>query len=106
MAIGDVRLLLQSEPDQHFDILVMDAFSGDSVPVHLITKEAFATYFRHLKPDGILAVNITNTYLRLEPVIERAASFYRKVALAYDSYRDPDDNFCFACSWSLIMSQT
>jgi MFS family permease len=106
VALGDGRMVLDSEPAQQFDILVMDAFSGDSVPVHLITKEAFAIYFRHLKPDGILAVNITNSYLRLEPVIERAANFYHKVALAYDSYRDADDNFCFACSWALIMSQS
>ena len=56
--LGDGRLMLEREPDQHFDVMVMDAFSGDSVPVHLITREAFQMYFRHLKPDGILAVNI------------------------------------------------
>ena len=61
MALGDGRLSLEREPSQQFDMLVMDAFSGDSVPVHLITREAFETYFRHLKPDGILAVNISNT---------------------------------------------
>ena len=65
VALGDGRLVLESEPSQQFDLLVMDAFSGDSVPVHLITREAFRTYFRHLKPGGILAVNITNTYLDL-----------------------------------------
>ena len=54
-------------PAQQFDMLVMDAFSGDSVPVHLITREAFAIYFRHLKPTGILAVNISNTYLSPGP---------------------------------------
>src|ERR1017187_1795410 len=56
IAMGDGRLVLEgesTEPSQLFDILVMDAFSGDSVPVHLITKEAFAIYFRHLKPTGI-----------------------------------------------------
>src|SRR6185369_5591042 len=76
VAMGDGLLVLESEAPQQFDILVMDAFSGDSVPVHLITKEAFATYFRHLKPDGILAVNISNAYLDLEPVMERAANAF------------------------------
>ena len=61
----------------------MDAFSGDSVPVHLITREAFQVYFRHLKPNGILAVNITNKYLNLQPVMERAADALGKVALVY-----------------------
>ena len=84
VALGDGRLLLEAEPSQHFDMLVMDAFSGDSVPVHLITKEAFATYFRHLKPDGILAVNISNAYLDLEPVMERAANAFGKLALVYN----------------------
>ena len=102
-ALGDGRLVLESETDQHFDILVMDAFSGDSVPVHLITREAFATYFRHLKPDGILAVNITNTYLDLEQVMAHAARAFGKTAMAYHFEPDEDDQFCFGCSWTLIM---
>ena len=95
--------MLESEPDQHFDMLVMDAFSGDSVPVHLITREAFGTYFRHLTPNGILAVNISNIYLDLEPVMERAANAFGKVALAYHFTANEDDTFCFSCSWVLIM---
>lgn len=104
-ALGDARLLLDAEPDQHFDMLVMDAFSGDSVPVHLITKEAFATYFRHLKPEGILAVNISNAYLDLEPVMERAASAFHKAALVYH-YTPEDETYCFSCSWALIMNRS
>jgi predicted O-methyltransferase YrrM len=103
VVLGDGRLVLESEPSQQFDLLVMDAFSGDSVPVHLITREAFRTYFRHLKPGGILAVNITNTYLDLRPVVERAAAAFGKVALAYDYTPDADDFLCFGCSWTLIM---
>jgi SAM-dependent methyltransferase len=103
VAIGDGRLVLDSEPSQQFDLLVMDAFSGDSVPVHLVTREAFQTYFRHLKPHGILAVNISNAYLNLEPVMERAANAFDKVALVYH-YTPPDEDFlCFGCSWTLIM---
>jgi hypothetical protein len=103
VAMGDGRLVLESEPPQQFDMLVMDAFSGDSVPVHLITKEAFAIYFRHLKPDGILAVNISNTYLDLEPVMERAASAFHKLGLVYHWTPPDDDTMCFSCSWTLIM---
>jgi hypothetical protein len=103
-ALGDGRLVLESEPDQNFDMLVMDAFSGDSVPVHLITREAFALYFRHLKPNGILAVNISNTYLDLEPVMERAASAFGKTALVYHYTPGEEEPLCFSCSWTLIMS--
>ena len=108
VATGDGRLLLESELEhgsQQFDLLVMDAFSGDSVPVHLITREAFATYFRHLKPHGIVAVNISNTFLDLEPVMERAANAFGKVALVYH-YTPPDEDIlCFSCSWTLIMDR-
>ena len=103
IALGDARLVLESEPGQQFDMLVMDAFSGDSVPVHLITREAFRTYFRHLKPNGILAVNISNTYLNLEPVMERAANAFGKVGIAYHWVPPEDDTLCFSCSWTLIM---
>jgi hypothetical protein len=71
--LGDARLSLESEPSQQFDVLAVDAFSGDAIPVHLLTKEAFAVYFRHLKPDGILAVHTSNTYLNLAPVVKLLA---------------------------------
>lgn len=103
-AIGDGRLVIGSEPANHeFDILVMDAFSGDSVPVHLITREAFQLYFRHLKPDGILAVNISNKYLDLEPVMQRAAEAMGKTGFVYHYKPPEDDILCFSCSWTLMM---
>ncbi|MFO1482549.1 MAG: fused MFS/spermidine synthase [Verrucomicrobiaceae bacterium] len=71
---ADARLALDSEKPQNFDVLLLDAFSGDSVPVHLLTREAFAIYKRHMKPDGIIAVHITNSYLVLAPVIEKIAA--------------------------------
>ncbi len=71
--MGDARLSLESEPPQNFDVLAVDAFSGDAIPVHLLTKEAFALYFRHLKPNGILAVHTSNTYLNLPPVVQLLA---------------------------------
>jgi hypothetical protein len=73
IVFGDARVSLESEPPQQFDVLAVDAFSGDAIPVHLLTKEAFAVYFRHLKPDGILAVHTSNTYLNLAPVVNLLA---------------------------------
>ena len=71
--MGDARLSLAAEPDQQFDVLAVDAFSGDAIPVHLLTKEAFALYLRHLKPGGILAIHTSNTYLDLNPVVQLLA---------------------------------
>jgi hypothetical protein len=78
---GDARQSLEHESDrgefQNFDVLAIDAFSGDSIPVHLLTQEAIAVYFRQLnKPGGILAFHITNTYLDLRPVIISAADHF------------------------------
>jgi SAM-dependent methyltransferase len=74
IVLGDARLSLESEPTQQFDILAVDAFSGDAIPVHLLTKEAFALYLHHLKPGGILAIHTSNTYLDLEPVVQLLAN--------------------------------
>jgi len=73
LVMGDGRLSMEHEPPQNFDFIIMDAFSSDAVPVHLLTREAFAIYTRHLKPDGAILVNISNRYLNLRPVIENAA---------------------------------
>lgn len=73
VVLGDARLSLEREPPQQFDVLVLDAFSGDAIPAHLLTAEAFAVYQRHLKPDGVLCVHVTNTYLDLPPVVQRLA---------------------------------
>jgi SAM-dependent methyltransferase len=67
--LGDARLSLEREPPQGFDVLVVDAFSGDSIPVHLITVEAFAEYLRHLKPQGVIAFHVSNRFLDLKPVL-------------------------------------
>lgn len=67
--LGDGRKTLELEPDGMLDLLIMDAFSSDSAPVHLLTKEAFALYLSKLKPNGILALNISNRYLTMETVV-------------------------------------
>ena len=73
IVLGDARLSLESETPQQFDVLAVDAFTGDAIPVHLLTREAFALYFRHLKPGGILAVHTSNIYLDLAPVVKLQA---------------------------------
>lgn len=70
---GDARLSLAAEPTQQFDLLAVDAFSGDSIPTHLLTREAMAIYLRHLAPKGVLAFHISNQYLDLAPVLARQA---------------------------------
>lgn len=73
IVLGDARLSLEAEPPQKFDLLVLDAFSSDSIPVHLLTQEAFKIYLRHLAPNGVIAAHISNNYLRLAPVVRRLA---------------------------------
>jgi hypothetical protein len=75
---GDGRLALRQEPSKTFDVIVVDAFSDDSIPVHLLTREAFQTYFGRLRDGGILAIHVTNRYLDLAPVIEAGARSLQK----------------------------
>jgi hypothetical protein len=79
--LGDGRLQLAQVPDRAYDLLIMDAFSSDSIPVHLITKEAFQLYFRKIKESGWLLVNISNRYIDLEPVLGAIAHNLGLVAL-------------------------
>jgi hypothetical protein len=98
---GDARLSLESEPAQGYDALAIDAFSSDSIPVHLLTREAFALYFRHLKPDGVLALHISNQYLNLEPVVESAAEYMGKEAILINNDDDKREGI-YAASWILV----
>lgn len=98
---GDARLSLENEPAQNYDALAIDAFSSDSIPVHLLTREAFALYFRQLKPDGVLALHISNQYLNLQPVVEAAAVDAGKEAILVNN----DDNQregIYSASWILL----
>lgn len=80
IVLGDGRLRLEAEPKQMFDLLVVDAFSGDAIPVHLLTAEAFALYGRHLVPGGVIAVHVSNQYLDLLPVVAAGAARIDMVA--------------------------
>jgi len=99
--LGDARLSLEAEAPQHFDVLVVDAFSGDAIPVHLLTREAFAVYLRHLKPEGILAVHVSNQYLDLAPVVQQLAAFYDYPAVLIHSAKD-EQQLISAASWVLM----
>lgn len=100
---GDGRLSLEHQRPQGYDVLVVDAFTGDSIPVHLLTLQAFRLYFRQLQPDGVLAVHISNRYLNLEPVVEAAAARLNKEAVEIEN---PDDHAhgIFESSWVLVGS--
>ena len=73
LVMGDARLSMEREANQQYDVIVLDAFSSDAIPVHLLTLEAFDHYQRHLKPDGAIVVHVSNRYLDLHPVVYRIA---------------------------------
>ena len=104
IVLGDARLSLEREPSQHFDVLALDAFASDAIPVHLLTTEAFQLYWRHLKPDGVLAVHVTNRYVNLAPIIALAAEQNGKVARVL---ANPGDgaNIVDDSQWVLVTSR-
>ena len=98
--LGDGRLNLERQESQQFDVLAMDAFSSDSVPVHLLTKEVFGLYARHMKPDGVLAINVSNRYLNLVPIVTGNANANgMTVVLVEDEGKG--EEFYAATSWML-----
>ena len=78
IVIGDARLQLASQPPGRFDILVIDAFSSDAIPLHLLTSEAIGIYARAMKPDGVLLIHISNRFFALEPVLAAEAKARKK----------------------------
>jgi len=103
VAMGDARLSMEREQPENLDVLAVDAFSSDSIPVHLLTTQAMELYFRHLRPNGILAVHISNRYLNLQPVVEEEAEATGHVARLVDS-SDDDDTDVFGATWVLVTS--
>jgi spermidine synthase len=90
VVLGDARLSLEREPPQQFDVLAVDAFSSDAIPVHLITKEALGLYLRHMKADGIVAFHVSNRFLDLVPVVARLARENQAYAVAV--FQSADEN--------------
>ena len=101
--IGDARLQLAQEADQGFDLLTIDAFSSDAIPVHLLTQEAIEIYVRHLAPDGVLAIHVTNRYLALAPVVKQLADAlgYASVLISHEP-EDTDPWSSARSDWILI----
>ena len=86
VVVGDGRLALEREAPRQYDVLAMDAFAGDSIPTHLITREAMAAYLKHLKPDGVLVFQATNRFVNLMPVLHNLAqTFGMQAVLIPDS---------------------
>ncbi|WLT31394.1 spermidine synthase [Geothrix sp. PMB-07] len=101
VVLGDARLSLEAETPQGYDLLAIDAFSSDSIPVHLLTREAFGLYFRHLNPDGVLAVHVSNRYLALQPVVRAAVNTFHKQARVVDTDSDQEEG-AYGSTWVLI----
>jgi hypothetical protein len=99
VALGDGRRALEQEPPEGYDVLVVDAFSSDAVPTHLLTREAFAAYLRHLAQGGVLAVQITNRYVDLEPVVRGAADALSLHAEHVPSF---EKGFLWSSDWMLV----
>lgn len=100
--VGDARLSLANENDQKFDLLIMDAFSSDSVPTHLLTREALELYFAKLKPDGILAFHITNRHLAIKKVISDHAKQMRLSALIQEFKPKTEIPLVIATDWVVM----
>jgi hypothetical protein len=102
---GDARVSLTGEPPQRYDVLVVDAFSGDAIPAHLLTVQALEVYRRHLARGGIIAYHVSNDFLALSPVVEQLA---RNAGMTAVRVIDPGDpaRFTFDSEWVLVTANT
>lgn len=104
VVLGDARLSLEREASRgdygNFDFLVVDAYSDDSVPVHLLTREAFELYLRHLRSDGVLAVHITCQRLDLSPVVTALSRYFGLTMIVI--HGDKDQQGALASDWVLL----
>jgi len=106
VVLGDGRISMERElreqGSQQFDVLVLDAFSGDAIPIHLLTVEAAALYWQHLRDDGVLITHISNKYLNLHPVVRASAELFDKRYVMIST--DPDDEEYSASTWVVVTS--
>lgn len=106
VVLGDARLSMEAElrrgEAQQFDLLALDAFSGDAIPVHLLTREAVATYLRQLRPGGILAVHISNRHLDLRPVVEGLARHHGLRFVTITDNVDDKEWWLYTSTWMLL----
>lgn len=100
VSLGDARLSLEREAPHDFDVLAVDAFSSDSIPVHLITREAMAVYLKHVKPGGAIVFHVTNRFLKLAPVVKQIADDLQlQTALISD---EADDTNYSKTDWVIV----
>jgi spermidine synthase len=102
---GDAGATLAGEPPMGFDVLVIDAFSGDAIPLHLLTTQAFDLYKRHLAPGGILAFHISNQHVDLEPEITLQARAAGMDARRVSSFANQQTGE-FTSTWMLLTSNS
>jgi hypothetical protein len=100
VSLGDARLTLEREPAQAFDVLAVDAFSSDSIPIHLMTTEALSVYLRHMKPAGVIAFHVTNRFFDLASVVKRLADAHGLGSLLIVD--NPDDDDLSKSDWVLV----
>src|SRR5581483_7675813 len=98
--LGDARLTLEREPPADLDVLAVDAFSSDAIPVHLITSEALSLYAKHLKPGGVVAFHVTNRFLDLVPVVGALAAAHGMEAVWI--HDDGEDTLSNRSDWVLV----
>ncbi len=99
--LGDARISMERQTPQDFDVIVLDAFSGDAIPVHLLTKEALEQYYRHLRTNGIIAVHVSNRHLDLNPVVYGLAKHFQ--TRLTEVHKTRDDGWGEAASdWILL----
>ena len=101
--LGDARVALQNQPGRNYDLLIVDAFSGDAIPIHLLTREAFGLYFRHLKTGGLLLVHVSNKHLDLSPVVWGCAQSLGNGALLINN--GPDREHGISSSTWIVVGQ-
>jgi SAM-dependent methyltransferase len=99
--VGDARLTLEAQAAQHYDVIALDAFSSDAIPVHLLTVEAFECYSRHLRPDGVIAVHVSNRHLDLCPIVMQLAERCEMQVANIDA-NDTDDFGGSPSQWLLV----
>jgi SAM-dependent methyltransferase len=100
IAMGDARLSLEREDSHNFDVMLIDAFSSDSVPMHLMSAEAMEVYLKHLAPDGVIVFNVTNRYLNLAPPIQLIAREYGLVSIYISD--EPTDRIHYDSEFVLV----
>ena len=105
VVIGDARLSLARDTSRRFDALALDAFSGDAIPVHLLTREAMALYLQRLAANGILAFHVSNNYLNLAPVVAQLAESAGYRAVLVHSKSNPEESI-LAADWVIVTNSS